>query len=612
MIFWPRLAVPGCLRATRISRPLLLLLLFVSAGRLYGLPRRLVICVDGIAYRDVAALQQGITYTNRRGRVIHRQAFHRGYFPASRNISSYPSASDVAWTEIMGNRPLAGYQRTYFSSALNTVVAENPVTSTVEHERQMSWQTSNGFLRSIGYVFPIGTFKYESYEVIHHFLASDRDIFYGYIRTTDDVQHMSGDILDVLCRLDSRLEELRARNRERAGRELEILIVSDHGNNHAGPGKRVPVQDFLKRAGYRVTTSLHHTNDVVLPTTGMESWIEVHNMPSETERLLNTLSHMEGVDVLTVAAPDQTNQCIVLNSVGERALIDYEPTRNAYRYTAIKGDPLAYEPVLEALRKKKLLDDAGFATADDWMAETMLHHYPLALERIVRGHTVAALNTATILVSLDNRYVHAGWFVKKGSQVVRSGGTHGALDDLNSTGVLLSNFSPTHDTSANRVAALYDGFKGVREFRAEETGIEWYSTSARMKARVPHSALLKSLGELQGEHLLLRLWTPALAGLQNDAPLEVSISCDLRFGGAPIKHGEPVSENKTTTNLLLECPVGLPEPTGCERAYLLPSNFRLDPEHDYELRARLQRPEKELPLFKMRFRTNPDGQPILY
>jgi len=59
------------------------------------------------------------------------------------------------------------------------------------------------------------------------------------------------------------------------------------------------------------------------------------------------------------------------------------------------------------------------------MAETIGHRYPLALERIVRGHTQVTLNPATILISLDNRYAHASWLIKKGSELVRFGGTHG-------------------------------------------------------------------------------------------------------------------------------------------------------------------------------------------
>jgi hypothetical protein len=94
------------------------------------------------------------------------------------------------------------------------------------------------------------------------------------------------------------------------------------------------------------------------------------------------------------------------------------------------------------------------------MEQTLDHRYPLALERIVRAYTKVAQNPASILLSLQNGYVHSGWLLKRSLDFAKSGGTHGALDNISSSGVLLSNFAPTTDTSSSRVAALFDGFKG--------------------------------------------------------------------------------------------------------------------------------------------------------
>ena len=75
-----------------------------------ALPRRLVLGLDGIAFRDMKALQAGVTYTNIWGMRLHHQAFslNEGYFPVSHLISTFPSTSDVAWTDIFGDRPLPG------------------------------------------------------------------------------------------------------------------------------------------------------------------------------------------------------------------------------------------------------------------------------------------------------------------------------------------------------------------------------------------------------------------------------------------------------------------------------------------------------------------------
>src|SRR5665213_2643412 len=111
------------------------LLIFISTGS--ALPVRLVLTLDGVAYRDTKALQEGVTRTNFFGNRIQLRAFttNEGYYPASRMVSTFPSTSDVAWTDIYGNRPLPGYQRTYFSAAANREFAVNGVTSTMVYER---------------------------------------------------------------------------------------------------------------------------------------------------------------------------------------------------------------------------------------------------------------------------------------------------------------------------------------------------------------------------------------------------------------------------------------------------------------------------------------------
>ena len=330
MIFGPGAGGSGRWRRNR-SRFVFLLLLAIQALPSTGLalPKRLVIGLDGISYRDMKALQEGVTYKDTHGFQFHRQGFHQGYFPVSRMISTFPSTSDVAWTDIFGDRPLPGYQRTYFSAAANLEISVNGITTSMEHEKQMHWQVENGFLRTLGYVYPSHTYQYEVHELVKNFLntKSKDDNYYAYIRTPDDAQHLARDVFAMLCALDEKLQELRAIYKAREGRDLEILILSDHGNNHAGAGKRVEIRTFLKNAGYRITNSIVNPKDVVLPTVGIESWVEIHNSPAETETLLQLLPQLKGVDILTAQFPGQTNRFIVMNSKGERAIIEWNPAR---------------------------------------------------------------------------------------------------------------------------------------------------------------------------------------------------------------------------------------------------------------------------------------------
>jgi hypothetical protein len=357
---------------------------------------------------------------------------------------------------------------------MNSEVSLNGVTSLADYEKQMTWELEGNFRRVKSYGAPVRAFKYELDETIKNFLHSSgsQTNYYALIHSTDSAQHVWGDIQSMLYTLDGKLQQLRATYRAREGKELEILILSDHGNSHAGHGKRLPIRGFLSKHGYHVAKSLSRPRDVVLPTAGIESWVEIHNSPNETSNLVQLLSQLQGVDLVTARLPDHANRFIVRSSRGEQAEIEWNAERNSYKYQMQTGDPLDYQDVVKALATKRAFDASGFATADAWMAETLIHRYPLALERIVRGHTRVTVNPATILLSLDRTHVHSGWLIKSGIALVKSGGTHGALDDINSTGVLLSSFAPTKDTSTSRVAALFDGFKGRRDCRGEASEAE--------------------------------------------------------------------------------------------------------------------------------------------
>jgi hypothetical protein len=602
-----------------MNRFVFLLLLAFQAMPSTGvaLPRRLVIALDGIAYCDMKALQSGVTYTNIWGSVLHRQAFSsfdEGYFPVSRMVSTFPSTSDVAWTDIFGNRPLPGYQRTYFSTAANSQISLNGVTTTLEHERQMDWQVESGFIRSMGYIYSAHIFEYEMRELVKKFwnTRSTNADYYAYLRSSDDAQHLDRDIFSLLCLLDKQLQDLRVRYKAEEGRDLQIVILSDHGHNHAGSGQRVKVREFLEKAGYRIAQSIVNSNDVVLPTAGIEDWVEIHNSDAETERLAQLLTHLKGVDVLTARMPGQTNHFLVMNSKGERAIIEWNPSKNTFRYSIEEGDPLNYRPVVEALKQKNLLDADRFATADAWMNETMTNHYPLALERIVHGFTSVTLNPATILISLNNQYVNAGWLVKEGSRLESYGSTHGALDDINSNGILLSNFKSTVDTSSDLVAGQFGDFPGLRNYRMEESGAEWVTKNEQSLTRIARVPFDRDYKLLPDDDVFLRIWSPQLDQLNSHCPIEVVLKKIPRFGNAQADRDSRKPALAPGRHLTFSEPISFPDNCAYERIYALPPDLILEPHTQYQISGWVGDDGQGDSLFEFNFYTNGRGRPAAY
>jgi hypothetical protein len=583
---------------------LLLLALVLPAPAVLALPSRLVLAVDGIAYRDLAKLQNGITRTNFWGGQSEHRAFtaDEGYFPVSRMISTFPSLSDIAWTDIFGNRPLPGYQRIYFSHAANREIFTSGISTTMEYESQMDWQEPSGFLRGMGYLFPMHAYRREIREMAEHFwqCTNAQPNFYAYIRASDDAQHLDRNIVKMLCRLDGALQDLRARYRAQEGRELQIVILSDHGHNHAGRGERVRLRSFLEDRGYHAAKSINSPCDVVLPDGGIEDWAEINNAPGETEKIAQLLGQLKGVDLVAAVSPDVAGRFIILNSRGERAMFDWRPENNFFRYSPAPGDPLNYSSAIEALKKAHMLDSDGFASGDAWLAVTMTSRYPLALERIARGFTRNVLNPATILVSLDNHYVNDGWFTHQGSRLVTCRSTHGALDDLNSNGILLSNFQPTRDTSSDRVAAQFDNFAGIKNYRAQESGAELVNQQELSFTRIARGRLDRAYNLLP-DGVCLRVWSPELAGAESSAPLDIEIKKASAL---------PVFENGEQRTL--SATISLAGEKSQERIYCLPTDLKLSPRMEYKMSCALGNPGKAAEMFELVFHTDACSRPVAY
>jgi len=599
----------------RSARLLVLALAFFpAAGR--ALPARLVLAVDGIAYRDLAALQSGIVRTNFWGGRTACRAFtaDEGYFPVSRMVSTFPSASDVAWTDIFGDRPLPGYQRTYFSATANAEISLSGVATSMEHERQMQWQEDSGFLRAMGYLYPQRVYDHELRALTDNFwrASGTNEVYFAYVRAADDAQHMNQDVVAMLCRLDRCLQELRARYRAATGRELQIVMLSDHGHNHAGRGRRVAINGFLTKAGYRIVQAITGPQDVVLPTSGIESWVEVHNPPAETERLAERLSGLAGVDVLAATVAGRTNRFLVMNAKGDRAFIDWRAEGDAFRYVRERGDPLNYQPVLETLARNHRLATDGFAAAEDWMAATVTNHYPLALERIARGLTRNTLNPATILISLDNRYVNDNWLVQQGSRLVSCGSTHGGLDDLCSDGILLSNFQPTRDTSTARIAGQFEGFPGVKNFRAEENGAEWVTKGEQALTRIARLPFDRDCRGLSDDGVFLRVWSPHFTQSDGVGSVEAVIEREPRFASARIPRNDPPLPATGGRAIHFTTPALPAADRAGERIYALPPDLVLEPHAEYRISGSIQAGGETVPLFAFNFRTGADGRPAAF
>jgi hypothetical protein len=246
------------------------------------------------------------------------------------------------------------------------------------------------------------------------------------------------------------------------------------------------------------------------------------------------------------------------------------------------------------------------------MAATLTNHYPLALERIVRGLTRVTLNPATILISLDNHYVNDDWLVQKGSQLVTCGSTHGGLDDINSDGILLSNFKATVDSSSGRVAGLFDDFPGLRDYRSEENGAEWVTRKEQALTRIARVPFDRDYKLLPDNGVFLRVWSPQLSHLGSNAPVEVTIRQMPRFSDAQIQRGAQKPLNEPGLHLTFSLPLAFRDKRPCERVYECPPDLILKPQTEYQISGVVRDPGKDLQIFEFTFYADNHGRPAAF
>lgn len=83
-----------------------------------------------------------------------------------------------------------------------------------------------------------------------------RHTVYIYNVGPDALQHMRGNVAQYLTHLDRSLTELNRRYREQTGRDLEIVLLSDHGHNRASDATFLPIADVLRAHGFRLARTL--------------------------------------------------------------------------------------------------------------------------------------------------------------------------------------------------------------------------------------------------------------------------------------------------------------------------------------------------------------------
>lgn len=424
------------------------------------LPRRVVLALDGVDYRDVMEARQ-------RGRFA---AFH----PPARLVSTFPSISDIAWHAIFGVYPPAGYQRVYYSTRHNTVLGDAlSAIRPIEYEERMDYAFDTKFHHLGAYLISWPIARREVNTDVEAILRTrHRETVYLYNVGPDALQHTRGDVHRYLDHLDARLAELLVRYRERTGRDLEVIVLSDHGHNRAREAEFAPMVEALASQGFEAGRAITRPNHVAFSVDGVTTGFGVFCDADSVSRVASLLVAMPAADVVTHRVNDSLFTVQRRDSTGllRTARIAFRRVagEERYRYASERNDPLELDSTVQRMRADGVLDVDGYAAAPAWVTFTASARYPVAPVRIVHGHLFATRNPAPILVSLDDRFRVGLGMVSVANRLRPLGGTHGALGSTNAVGMVMSNRVRPQDDVAMRVREQFGGFEDLLDLRVHQ------------------------------------------------------------------------------------------------------------------------------------------------
>jgi hypothetical protein len=346
--------------------------------------------------------------------------------PPAKMIAPFPSLTEMCFGDIVGAPPLGGMVDTAYNPHFGdrhkmlwkrTFGFEQP------WERRMDYLIDYSDL-GMSFLKPYPWFDYDIATAKQAIDASPHRVTVIYIATAAAVickhgQAGADHVLDGIRQLC--LQLLKERNGA-----IKISMMSDHGHNMM-PTKNVPLEQWVKAAGFQVRDRIKDNNDVVLELHGLVTVTGIHTR--QPEKLAIAINRHPEIQHTFY---QKDNRTIIRNAYGTAAI---EIKDGRVRYVPIDADPLNYTPVIKQMQAKGVADAEGYADDQAWFDFTVDHEYPNAPRRVWDAFHGKVTYLPDLIITTNDGYC-AGRPDFENYITMLS--THGALNQANSAGAIMS------------------------------------------------------------------------------------------------------------------------------------------------------------------------------
>lgn len=406
--------------------------------------RDLIIIADSIPYGLVDELWQ-------QGRL-------RLFPPPTRAIAPFPVMTDPALAEYFHRSPCRAVEASYCDG-------EKLAGGMLDYlgEKNAPWLTEIDYklatlAHGIVYLDPKPWELHELGSIERHFLEHPRDPrFAAYMVSTSALGARLGrqGHLDGLLELDRLCQSLVFQTRG----QIRITLLSDHGHNLI-ESRRIDIDAQLRKGGFRPTSRIVRSNDVIVPEWGLVSCAAVNTR--QPARVAEVLASVKGVDFSLYR---EKNAIHIVGRRGHATIEKLAPDQLVY--APLTGDPLQVADKLApalpvANRGPTGRTGAKFVVTTDSASSLLADHkYPDAIVRAARAFDLFE-HPPDVFVSLEDGYFCGS---REFNGFVGVASAHGNFAAAGTCGFVMSTGGalPAALRNADAAAALEQ--VGVRFFR---------------------------------------------------------------------------------------------------------------------------------------------------
>ena len=397
-------------------------------------PKRLVLALDGVSFQLIEKMYEG----------GHLRQFQR----PTPMIATFPSISDPNWNRLMATETAPGYTKAHFFPDFKKGSRRGEIRGNLlDHLTQdMNYERSFDF-RAQGFIEHFASVTWIETTALYWLDAIERDLFqtrghhtfFAFVVNTDLLSHTSGEkaLMKFIAALDLKVLKLREKFQKKYSEDLEVVIVSDHGNSYYRPIEMVGAESALKKLGWRPSDSLGSPKDFVFVAPEILSFGAFYCDPKDARQLALELARLKGVHVASyLGGPNQVN--IFSNGGKSQAVVTVMPAERRLGYKVLTGrDPFEDHVALfeSAGTSEKTL------SFDDYLEKTDGSLYPYAGVRLWEGFYLNARYPGQVLVSTKLGFAFENPTLKILTDIRGLESMHGSLHRDETIGVVISTHS---------------------------------------------------------------------------------------------------------------------------------------------------------------------------